>query len=179
MTTPHKQTEQQSMSRTERLEITIDQAKRLIESSASTGLDLSPGCEVCKSALQVITYLEQKLNEWSNKELLGETERCQFEAMKVNLAAVERERDELLLAWNGSLQDTWEVTGKRCENRTQQSAAIRQLHSLAQDLAEAIQRAFTLSAMRSEPYIPPNIRTLIEETLDKALSRAKDHGLIP
>jgi len=40
--------------------------------------------------------LEQQFTARSNAELLGETERCQFEAMKVRLKDVEKERDELI-----------------------------------------------------------------------------------
>lgn len=39
--------------------------------------------------------LGEKLTEWSNKELLGETERCQFEAMKVRLKECEKENQGL------------------------------------------------------------------------------------
>jgi len=56
--------------------------------------------ESCSSAIHLLQFgkygtleltkerdkLKAKLDEWSNKELLGETERCQFEALKVQNA---------------------------------------------------------------------------------------------
>jgi len=51
---------------------------------------------------------------------------------------MEKERDELLLAWNGSLEDIYDFTGKVCKTRTEQRAALSQLRADFENAVEAV-----------------------------------------
>lgn len=80
------------------LQVVLLAAKRLKAITDITGV----GGEHLQFSLQLLTRaekaekraqeLERKFTEHSNAELLGETERCQFEAMKVRLKEAKKER---------------------------------------------------------------------------------------
>lgn len=126
--------------------------------------------ELILSAAKQLQQVEEQLTNHSNAELLGETERCQFEAMKVRLKQVERERDEFERL-NIDHADSFQRLNEKCE----------QLHSLAKQMAEALKvnmsRCECLSRIKADesehhfddcPYI---LRL-------EALSLAKEQGLI-
>lgn len=82
----------------ERSELSENELARAIEHGKVARDSLQPTSDAfkCLDALLISAKrsqeLQQKLDEWSNKELLGETERCRLQALEQS----SREKDELI-----------------------------------------------------------------------------------
>lgn len=98
--------------------------------------------------------LEQKLNDWSNKELLGETERCRLEAAEKKVVVLEQKLKDLETV----LKATSDVVGHDAETifeLQQELSQLREQHildngNIARTQHEGAKAKFKLAQLRAQ-----------------------------